>query len=214
MTFLLVRHAMHSDYGRRLSGRSQAPLTAEGRRQAVALGAMLATEGIDAVHTSPCLRAVETARAVAGAAGARLEISEALDEIDFGAWTGSAFSSLESDPHWMDWNARRSASRPPGGESMAEAADRIAAHMERLVRERPDLTVALVTHADMIRGLVARCLGLPLDNLLRMEVGPASVTRIEAGPWGMKLVSLNESAARAMASAPCGCLGSVAEEAR
>ena len=42
------------------------------------------------------------------------------------------------------------------------------------------------------RGAVAAILGLPLDHLLRFDIGPASVTRIDAGDWGMRLVSLNE----------------------
>jgi broad specificity phosphatase PhoE len=52
-----------------------------------------------------------------------------------------------------------------------------------------------VTHCDLIRALVATVLGLPLDNLLRFEVDPASVTRIEAAPGWARLLTLNESAA-------------------
>ena len=52
----------------------------------------------------------------------------------------------------------------------------------------------MVTHSDMIRAAVAHVLGLPLDNLLRFEVEPASITRIVAGDWGTKLSTLNERA--------------------
>ena len=40
--------------------------------------------------------------------------------------------------------------------------------------------------------VVARVLGLSLDHLLRFEIGPASVSRLEAGPWGARVLSLNE----------------------
>lgn len=80
-----------------------------------------------------------------------------------------------------------------GGESMAEAVARIAGHVARLAAERLGATVALVSHSDMIRGFVARCLGLSLDNLLRFEIAPASVSRVEVAGWGARVISLNES---------------------
>jgi broad specificity phosphatase PhoE len=80
---------------------------------------------------------------------------------------------------------------------MAEAADRIGRHLDHLAGTRGGSRIALVTHADMIRGLVARVLGLPLDNLLRFEIGPASMSRIEAGAGWARLLSLNETAGSA-----------------
>ena len=41
---------------------------------------------------------------------------------------------------------------------------------------------------------IARTLGLSLDNLLRFEIGPASLSRLEAGAWGARVLSLNETA--------------------
>jgi ribonuclease H / adenosylcobalamin/alpha-ribazole phosphatase len=193
--FLLVRHALHADYGRRLTGRAAGVcLSAEGRHQAAALARRLSAEGLVEVQTSPRERAAETAAAIARASGARLRTVEALDEIDFGDWTGCAFEALDRQPLWERWNTARLTCRPPGGESITEAATRIAEHVAGLGAERPGERIALVTHADMIRALVATCLGLSLDNLLRFEVGLASVTRIDAGTWGTRLLSLNEAA--------------------
>ena len=64
-TVLLIRHAVHADYGVRLSGRSDASLSAEGLGQAERLAARLATYGIASVQTSPRRRTVETASAIA-----------------------------------------------------------------------------------------------------------------------------------------------------
>jgi phosphohistidine phosphatase len=54
------------------------PLTAAGRVQALRLGEQLAAERIDAVLTSPLLRARETAAAIAAAAGLQAEPSDLL----------------------------------------------------------------------------------------------------------------------------------------
>ena len=194
LRLLLVRHATHVDFGRRLTGRaSGVPLTPEGEREAAALGHRLSEERLTEIHTSPRERACATAEAIAGQTGAKLRVVEALDEIDFGDWTGAEFAALDGQPLWDGWNAARATSRTPGGESMAEAAERIAGHVAKLAADKADGRIALVSHSDMIRALVATCLGLTLDNLLRFEIAPASVSRMAAGPWGMTLLTLNET---------------------
>jgi broad specificity phosphatase PhoE len=52
--------------------------------------------------------------------------------------------------------------------------------------------VALVSHSDMIRAALCWALGLPLDNLLRFDIGPASVSRVAVGTWGARVLSINE----------------------
>lgn len=49
-----------------------------------------------------------------------------------------------------------------------------------------------VSHCDIIRGLIAYYLGLPLDNLLRFDIDPASVSRLVVGSWGARVMSMNE----------------------
>jgi broad specificity phosphatase PhoE len=44
----------------------------------------------------------------------------------------------------------------------------------------------------MIRAAIAWILGLSLDNLLRFDVDPGSVTRLAMGDWGAILTGLNE----------------------
>ncbi|TNC48479.1 histidine phosphatase family protein [Rubellimicrobium rubrum] len=190
----LLRHATHADFGRRLTGRAPGvPLTPEGERQAAVLGRRLAPEALTEIQTSPRERARATAEAVARASGASVTVVDALDEIDFGDWTGAEFAALNGQPLWDDWNTRRALVRIPSGESMDEAAGRIARHVDALAASGTGGRIALVTHCDMIRALVARVLGLSFDNILRFEIGPASVSRLEAGPWGARVLSLNET---------------------
>jgi len=196
-TILLVRHAAHGHLDKRLSGRMPGvALSDGGREQAARLGAVLASAAIDRVECSPLDRTRETAAAVAGACGLPPPLDvEALIELDLGDWTGARFDQLHGDPAWDRWNTERGTARVPGGETMAEAQARIAAHLHRVAAGPDGATVAMVTHSDMIRAAVAHVLGLPLDNLLRFEVDPASITRIVAGDWGAKLVTLNERVA-------------------
>jgi probable phosphoglycerate mutase len=193
----LVRHATHADFGRRLTGRAHGvTLSPTGEQEARAVARRLAAEALSEVQTSPRERARATAEAIGQAVCAPVQVAEALDEIDFGTWTGASFSELGGQD-WDHWNTHRGTARCPNGESMAEAADRIGSHVDHLTRTRDGEGIALVTHADMIRGFVARVLGLSLDNLLRFEIGPASVSRIEAGPGWARVLSLNETVGEA-----------------
>jgi len=54
------------------------PLAKKGRKQARALGERFAADGIDAVVSSPLLRARETAEAIAKAAGLEVQLDERL----------------------------------------------------------------------------------------------------------------------------------------
>jgi broad specificity phosphatase PhoE len=178
-----------------LTGRAPGgPLTPDGRREAEAVARLLTKEGLSEVQASPRTRTLATAQAIADAAAVPLVAVPDLDEVDFGTWTGRSFDSLDGDPQWDLWNRRRGSARAPGGESMAEAADRIVGHVRDLARTCGGERLALVTHCDMIRALVLRLQGRSLDEILTFEVAPASVTRIEAGPWGGRVLAVNETA--------------------
>jgi ribonuclease H / adenosylcobalamin/alpha-ribazole phosphatase len=195
-TLLLIRHAMHTDYGERFTGRADGVrLSAAGEEQARTLGERLADEPIAAVYSSPRERTRSTASAVAAPRKTDVIIDDALDEIDLGDWTGTRIADLEGDSHFQRWNAERGSARPPGGEAFSCVADRVQDFARRASARHADETVAVVSHADVIKALVAACLGLPFDNVLRFEIGPASVSRLLFGDWGAKLLTLNEGAA-------------------
>ncbi|HEV2867069.1 MAG TPA: histidine phosphatase family protein [Allosphingosinicella sp.] len=192
-TILLIRHAAHLELGRILSGRRpDVALSPKGLEQAEILGDLLGTQPIAAVHSSPRQRAWYTARDIADPHGLAVSIAEGLDEVDFGSWAGMAFDALQAEPGWQAWNESRSTARCPGGETMAEAAARAVAAVEDIAAEAEGKTVAAVTHCDIIRGILAHYLGLPLDHLLRFDVDPASLSRIEVGAWGGRVGSINE----------------------
>lgn len=187
----LVRHARHADYGQVLSGRSDIRLAPEGEREADRLAGWLARRGLTHLQASPRPRARQTAEAIGRACGLPVEIAPALEEIDFGSWTGRSFAELGPDPDWQFWNAQRSQARPPGGESQAEAVARADAHIQALAVAHPDAVVALVTHADVIRGLVAHHLGLGVDGLLRFDADAASVSTLVVEQGAVRISGLN-----------------------
>ncbi len=167
-------------------------LSRDGLQQAGIVADLLGVEPLAAVYSSPRERAFYTARQIAEPHELKAKVLDALDEVDFGDWTGRSFDELEGDPLWDAWNGARASARPPAGESMAEAVARAVAGLETLAERHADGYVAAVSHCDIIRGVIAHYLGLPLDNLLRFDIDPASVSRLVVGSWGARVMSVNE----------------------
>jgi probable phosphoglycerate mutase len=74
---------------------------------------------IDAIHSSPLLRARETVAALARDHPVAITIEPDLNELDFGKWTGRTFDALAKDPAWLAFNSRRSSAPVPAGENAA-----------------------------------------------------------------------------------------------
>lgn len=195
-SILFVRHAAHDDLGGFLAGRLPCVRLGEaGRAQAQRLAARLASESIDAILTSPRERARETAAAIAEARGAEEPIViDALDEIDFGSWSGRRFEDLETEAEWRRWNVMRSLTRTPAGECMLDVQRRVLSVVERAVAQHGG-QIVLVSHGDVIKAAVSYYVGLPIDAAPRFEISPASITRLILDEWGVKLVTLNETVA-------------------
>ena len=192
-TVFLVRHARHSIVDQVLVGRmADVALSDEGRREAADLAAGFRGRPIAVVQSSPSQRARETAAPIAAALGTDVEVVPALDEIDFGRWTGSCFEALAPDPRWQAWNAARGSARPPGGESMTQAQARVVGHIERLGQPPGAAQAILVSHCDVIRAALLHVLGRPLDDWSTIEVAPASVSTIEIGDGAARVTAINE----------------------
>lgn len=183
----LARHGEHDEVGHRLSGRSEIGLNARGRAQAQSLVDLLDGCAITAIYTSPRQRAQETAAPLAGALGTPVAVTPALDEIDFGSFTGRSFAALDTDPDWQGWNAQRDHARCPGGETMAEAAERALAFLFSLGGG----AVLCTTHCDVIRGAVTRLLGLPFSRMFMLDCEPGSITTLSIEDGAVRLVGLN-----------------------
>ena len=129
-TLTLIRHGQTVSSARHAySGRSDIPLTDTGREQAQAAARRLADAGVDAVLSSPLIRAHDTARAIADATGAPLTVDERLTEIDYGPFEGldRAAASERIGAAFDAWRADPFGSPVPGMEPLADALERARA---------------------------------------------------------------------------------------
>jgi probable phosphoglycerate mutase len=194
-TIHLVRHGHHALLGRILCGRMPGvTLDARGCAEIAACAELLAPPP-SVIQSSPQPRALQSADILAQRFGLAVEVAPDVDEIDFGDWTARSFDELSRDPAWERWNAQRGSSKPPGGESMHALQTRMVGHIERLCRERPGDTIAIVSHAEPIRAVVLHYARVRLDDFLSVEIAPASVTTLIDGAASVQLSNVNQKVA-------------------
>jgi probable phosphoglycerate mutase len=169
MEVVLVRHG-ETEWSRdhRHTGRTDVPLTAEGRRQAERLSDALAEWNFTRVLSSPLSRALDTCR-LAGY-GDRAELSDALLEWDYGEYDGETTDRIrEARPGWNLWR-----DGCPGGETVAD----VGARVDPLVSELKDSErdVVLFAHGHVLRVLAARWVELAPEAGARFWVATATIS--------------------------------------
>ena len=190
---LLVRHAAHDLLGRAIAGRMPGVhLNGEGRRQASLLAEQLARAPIAAVYSSPLERARETAQPIAERLKLPLRIAGEANEVDFGDWTNRDFAALAKLEAWRLFHSFRSGTRIPGGELLIETQARIVGLIGRLAERHGREHIAVVSHGDVIRSALVYYLGMPIDFISRIEVGPASISTLIIDEDGSRLLQLNQ----------------------
>lgn len=155
----LVRHGENrANLTKELSSRLvDYPLTGKGRLQAEQTGAHLRSFEIQAVYTSPLLRARETAEIIAGHLGLEVIVCEHFRELDVG--------DLERDPaspgSWrihhqviQDWMDGDPGSRFPGGENWYEARDRMRLGIEYVMNGREQGVILIVGHGGLFTSTI------------------------------------------------------------
>lgn len=163
MRVFLVRHAQsEANRDARLSSADPGPpLTLLGHAQAAAAGRWLRAAGVRAVHSSPLLRARQTAQAVADAIGTDVQRHGDLREFDLGGWEGRPGTDLDvvQHPVFSSWlRGQRLADRFEDGESALDLRARLLRVLSDL--GEADTRQALVSHG----GLMAVAIPLITDG--------------------------------------------------
>ena len=182
LRLLLLRHGETAwNRERRYQGWTDTPLSAEGLLQAEAAARELKEHAFAAVYASPLRRARDTAAAIAAPHGLEVETDPAFKELAFGQWEGLTLDEARAGfPSVYDgWARTPHLISPPGGESLAQARERVLAGLERLRAGHPDEIVCLVAHGIPVRILVLEVLGLPLERIWSLHSAPTGISELE-----------------------------------
>lgn len=168
----LVRHG-ETEWSRsgQHTGRTDIPLTENGRAQAQALGRYLQGKNFQ-VWSSPLGRAIETCK-LAGFTPDRID--DDLLEWNYGAYEGRTTADIQRDlPGWLVWD-----SPIVGGETVEQVGARVDRVIERALATDGD--VALFAHGHVLRILAARWIGLEArgGRLLALDTATISILGYE-----------------------------------
>lgn len=192
-TLFLIRHGLTAQTGHVLYGQTPGvPLDHRGRAQAAELATRFTPVRLTAIYSSPLERCTQTVEPLAAAQRLPVIPRGELIEMDAGSWTGKSLSSLRRQKAWAAVQRQPSTFRfPGGGEGFADAQARVAAEVERIARRHRGGRVAVATHGDIVRILLAYLSGTPLDEFQRVVVDTASVSvvAIERGRARVLLVN-------------------------
>nr|WP_239057834.1 histidine phosphatase family protein [Pseudodesulfovibrio sp. JC047] len=164
-----MRHARTAGASGRCIGRTPVPLSEAGREQVRQLVTSVGCIKFRRLCTSPAQRAVDTITPMALIHDLQVQTVPELNEIDMGAWDGLPFDEVRQK--YPDRYAERGNQfaefRPPNGESFSDVAARAMPMVERLAQgQRP---VLAVTHAGVLRSILCRVTGHPLDDLFHFK---------------------------------------------
>jgi broad specificity phosphatase PhoE len=114
----------------------------------------------------------------------------ALAECDFGRWRGRTLAEVHAaDPEGVAAWMNDPRSRPHGGESLSELADRVALWLDQ--QAELNGTAVAITHGGPVRAAVVRALGAPLDAFWRLDAAPLAITELHSNDGRWRLVRLN-----------------------
>lgn len=154
--------------GKRLIGRCDVELSAEGRALCHRAGEALKSYKISRVFSSGLMRAKQTAQIICTYTGTEVNVVEALGKISLGEWDGRFVDDIKKE--YPEEYARRGRDivnfRPPGGENLIDVKVRVAPAFHDLLKTQGNILI--VAHTSVNRAILAGVTGVPLGSLMKI----------------------------------------------
>ena len=195
----IVRHGQtEGNLGGIFCGHSETALTDTGIQQARALGRRLADTEFKAAYASDLSRAADTARHILAEhpSPPSLALDDRLREMHYGEWEGRPGSEIRAEsPDLMRefFTGQRQAA--PGGESIVQLRERMAAAARDAATAHAGENVLLVSHGNAIMALLAEMLSMAPEASWSFAIENTSLTRLHFSNSGkVTVLSVNETA--------------------
>lgn len=147
------------------------------------------------IVSSPMLRCSAFAEAFAENHGLSMRTDEGLREVGFGSWEGCTPGEIQRDRprEYAAFYRNPVENRPPGAEPLQEFFKRVVESYARAVDGAAGEHILVVTHAGVIRAVVASVLTARLQGMYRIKVNNAGISRIRHDDYGAQLEFLNSA---------------------
>ncbi len=194
-TIILLRHG-ENDWVKknRLAGWIEGVhLNENGRKQAQAAAERVSQLPVKALYSSPVTRCMETAVYIAQLQNLEIIELPEMGEVRYGDWEGEKIKKLAKEKLWFVVQHFPSRMRFPHGEAMRDVQFRAIQSLEKLAATHPHEIIVVVSHADVIKLVLAHYLGVHMDLFQRIGLSPASVSVISLPENGMvRVLRIND----------------------
>ena len=136
---------------------------------------------LKAVYCSGLSRALKSAEIIAKPFGLKPNIVDDLKERSFGVWEGMTFDEIKEK--WPDafnaWAENPVKFSPIEGENTLDIKKRTMKAFNEIISNHKDEEIAIVSHGGITRVILCEMLGIPLENIFRIEQDFAALNVIE-----------------------------------
>ena len=177
-TIDLMRHGEPVG-GRRYRGHKDDPLSDNGWQQM--REAVAHHHPWDVIISSPLSRCAAFATELAQRHGLALHFEERLKEISWGQWEGSTPEDIHThypnalERYWADPHNNV----PPGAEPIGQFRMRVLSAWNDLLARHGGKHIIIIGHAGVTRAAICHSLSIPIENMFRIQVAYAAITRIQ-----------------------------------
>ena len=198
MQVVLVRHgATDWNLQWRCQGSTDRDLSDVGVRQAKQIAELLSEEEIHAVYSSHLRRARQTAERISQPHNLPVLIEQEVRELDHGELEGLTFNEIKANyaDFLVRWRSEPAEICVPGGERLADVAERAWNGLNQIVQRHADAErILVVSHNFPILGIVCRVSGTHLNQYRTFHLDPCGITRLkyDGGDWDLTEVNSRE----------------------
>jgi len=194
---------------KRYKGSIDVPLSENGQHQIEQVAEYVVqglngSNGLNAIYCSPLSRAIKSAEIIAAPHGLKPIVMNDLRERSFGIWEGMSFTEIKEryPEEFNAWANNPLKYSPVDGENTLELRDRVISALNNIMGNHnglkgtvPDLrteqsgvvesglspasNIAIVAHGGVNRVILCYIMGIPLENIFRLEQDFAAINIIE-----------------------------------
>ncbi len=154
-------------------GSTDLDISKTGAKQLEFLGERFKDIHIDTVYSSPLIRAIKTAEAVAGPKGLNVIINDGLTEINGGIIEGMKLTDIFTNYPDLEytWCHEFHKFAPQNGEAITDTYERVWEATKKIIAENSGKTLVIASHGGALRTLICR---LTLGSLEKINDVPFS----------------------------------------
>lgn len=191
MELYLIRHTTPDIKAGICYGQSDVGVAATFAEEAAAIQQKLAAINPTAVYTSPSRRCARLAHMLAEYWGSQPPIEDSrLMELHFGEWEMQSWDDIDLSA-LERWGASYIHQPPPGGETFTQLHQRAKSFLAELKEASEVTSVTVITHAGVIRALLAEAMDLPLSETFKFELSYGGMTQLACNEEAMQVACIN-----------------------